>query len=359
LGNIMATISDQQGAQNATLYSASDYAPFGMQMVGRRWNLAGVYRYGFNGKENDNEVKGDGNQQDYGMRIYDPRVGRFLSVDPLIANYSDLAPYLYAEDNPILNIDVEGMAAGDFNTVDPPTKRVPVLKTEPPKRIPDPHRVEEGGRVIRQVLRGAKYIGSSPASLFVRALFSPLSAGEGSSKPDRHAPTSEEILKTTYEHLTNNPDADLSDAEKQALQDRIASGMATQNDLFQQSMMSLNKIKLPGSNVGGGYTAGQVNDLISTEENAQFQVEGIKEALKSGDPNKTGRVWKTDLVTTVYGGKTYILDGHNRFKALSELGQGTPAGAHVQQLSTDEATKLYKDKMDNIKAGDFNLKISE
>src|SRR4249919_2797107 len=36
------------------------------------------YRYGFNGKENDNEVKGQGDQQDYGMRIYDSRLGRFL-----------------------------------------------------------------------------------------------------------------------------------------------------------------------------------------------------------------------------------------------------------------------------------------
>ena len=43
---------------------------------------SGSYRYGFNGKENDNDAKGTGNQQDYGMRIYDPRLGRFLSVDP-------------------------------------------------------------------------------------------------------------------------------------------------------------------------------------------------------------------------------------------------------------------------------------
>ncbi len=42
-----------------------------------------VYRYGFNGKESDDEIKGEGNQQDYGMRIYDTRLGRFLSVDPL------------------------------------------------------------------------------------------------------------------------------------------------------------------------------------------------------------------------------------------------------------------------------------
>ena len=46
-------------------------------MQGRNYNVpsAKAYRYGFNGKENDNEVKGDGNQQDYGMRIYEPRHG--------------------------------------------------------------------------------------------------------------------------------------------------------------------------------------------------------------------------------------------------------------------------------------------
>jgi len=53
---------------------------------------SGGYRYGFNGKENDNEVKGNGNQQDYGMRIYDPRPGKFLSTDPLSNKYPMLTP---------------------------------------------------------------------------------------------------------------------------------------------------------------------------------------------------------------------------------------------------------------------------
>jgi len=48
-----------------------------MIMPGRSYSAQTGYRYGFNGKENDNEVKGEGNEQDYGMRIYDPRVGNF------------------------------------------------------------------------------------------------------------------------------------------------------------------------------------------------------------------------------------------------------------------------------------------
>jgi RHS repeat-associated protein len=54
------------------------------------------YRYGFNGKENDNDVKGEGNQQDYGMRIYDTRLGRFLSVDPLTRKYPYYSPYQFS-----------------------------------------------------------------------------------------------------------------------------------------------------------------------------------------------------------------------------------------------------------------------
>jgi len=69
------------------------------------------YRYGFNGKENDNEVKGEGNQQDYGMRIYDPRLGRFLSVDLLTPNYPMLTPYQFASNTPIAAIDLDGLEA--------------------------------------------------------------------------------------------------------------------------------------------------------------------------------------------------------------------------------------------------------
>jgi RHS repeat-associated protein len=76
-------------------------------MQRRRFDSEG-YRYGFNGKENDNEVKGSGNQQDYGMRIYDPRIGRFLSVDPLTRTYPYYSPYQFAGNKPIWAIDLDG-----------------------------------------------------------------------------------------------------------------------------------------------------------------------------------------------------------------------------------------------------------
>jgi RHS repeat-associated protein len=80
-----------------------------MMEQGRIVASATGYRYGFNGKEKDDEAQGVGNQIDYGARVYDPRVGRFLSVDPLFKGYPWYSPYQYAGNKPIWKIDLDEM----------------------------------------------------------------------------------------------------------------------------------------------------------------------------------------------------------------------------------------------------------
>ena len=87
-----------------------------MAMPGRKFSASAEYRYGFNGKENDNDVKGEGNQQDYGMRIYDPRIGKFLSVDPITSKYPELTPYQFASNRPIDGIDLDGLEYLNYNS---------------------------------------------------------------------------------------------------------------------------------------------------------------------------------------------------------------------------------------------------
>ncbi len=79
--------------------------PFGMMMPGREYQ-AQPSRFGFNGKENDNDVKGFGNQLDYGMRIYDSRLGKFLSLDPVRKEYE--SPYMAFANSPLFCIDPSG-----------------------------------------------------------------------------------------------------------------------------------------------------------------------------------------------------------------------------------------------------------
>lgn len=67
------------------------------------------YRFAFNGKENDNEVEGLGNWQDYGERMYSPRLGRFPNPDPLTKEYPFYSPFQFSGNSPIDNVDLDGL----------------------------------------------------------------------------------------------------------------------------------------------------------------------------------------------------------------------------------------------------------
>jgi RHS repeat-associated protein len=120
LGNVLATVSDRKFAVPSDtsslidhyephIVTAQDYYPFGMMSRVALPNSGRTYKFGFNGKMNDDEVKGGlGNQQDYGMRIYDSRVGRFLSVDPLTKKFPQYTPYSFSGNSPIWLIDKNG-----------------------------------------------------------------------------------------------------------------------------------------------------------------------------------------------------------------------------------------------------------
>jgi len=94
LGNVLAVISDKKilldSVFQADVVSANDYYPFGMTIESRSF-VSETYRFGFNGKENDKDF-GEG-IQDYGMRISDSRISRFLSTDPLYKKYPELTTY--------------------------------------------------------------------------------------------------------------------------------------------------------------------------------------------------------------------------------------------------------------------------
>lgn len=59
--------------------------------------------------EQDNELKGVGNSLDFGARMCDSRVGRWLSLDPLTSKFPYQSPYVYAGNNPVFYIDKNGL----------------------------------------------------------------------------------------------------------------------------------------------------------------------------------------------------------------------------------------------------------
>ncbi len=67
-----------------------------------------AYSFSFNGQERDDEVAGVGNAYDFGARIYDARLGKWFSIDPLAVKQPDWSPYKAFLDNPIVWIDQFG-----------------------------------------------------------------------------------------------------------------------------------------------------------------------------------------------------------------------------------------------------------
>lgn len=88
--------------------SCFDYYPYGMLMPGRN-ESSSDYRYGFQNQETDDEIKGKGNSSNFKYRMHDPRISRFLSLDPLSPSYPSSSPYGFAENRVIEGIELEGL----------------------------------------------------------------------------------------------------------------------------------------------------------------------------------------------------------------------------------------------------------
>ena len=84
-------------------------------LIPNRHNETGNYRYGFQGQEQDDEVKGEGNSINYTFRMHDPRVGRFFAVDPLERKYPSNSPYAFSENRIMDGIELEGLEINLFN----------------------------------------------------------------------------------------------------------------------------------------------------------------------------------------------------------------------------------------------------
>ena len=94
--------------REGSLIQHLEYLPFGEVFVDER-NITidkrFETRYRFNGKEQDCET----GYYYYGARYHNPNLGRFLSVDPLADAFPSQSSYLYAYNNPVRYIDVNGM----------------------------------------------------------------------------------------------------------------------------------------------------------------------------------------------------------------------------------------------------------
>lgn len=102
LGNVRAVIQKVNGSPQIQSYA--DYYPFG-ELLPTRNSLN--YRYAFQGQEKDGETE----MEAFQLRLWDGRIGRWLSPDP----YGQYAsPYLGMGNNPVSMIDPDGGYTSKF-----------------------------------------------------------------------------------------------------------------------------------------------------------------------------------------------------------------------------------------------------
>ncbi len=114
LGNTRVTFGGSQIPGGADIVQTSSYYPFGMVMTQKNYNTSGTNyqqnKYLYNGKEIQDDVLGGVSLglYDYGARMYDPALGRFMTQDAYAEKYISMTPYQYGANNPIKYIDVNG-----------------------------------------------------------------------------------------------------------------------------------------------------------------------------------------------------------------------------------------------------------
>lgn len=84
--------------------------------VGRSWNAGGGYRYGFNGQEKSDEIKGEGNSYTAQFWEYDPRIGRRWNLDPKpTVGWSEYSAF---SNSPLRNSDPFGDTLAPLSTTE-------------------------------------------------------------------------------------------------------------------------------------------------------------------------------------------------------------------------------------------------
>ncbi len=111
LGNVRLSYSDNNNdgsVDSSEIIEEKNYYPFGLIQKGYNMNINGIQNsyLTYNGKEFD--ISLNMNMYDFGARMYDPAIGRFMVIDPMADFVNYQSPYVVADNNPIFFVDEYG-----------------------------------------------------------------------------------------------------------------------------------------------------------------------------------------------------------------------------------------------------------
>ncbi|HTM65468.1 MAG TPA: RHS repeat-associated core domain-containing protein [Flavipsychrobacter sp.] len=274
------------------------------------------YRFGFNGKEKDNEPKGIGNSLDFGARIYDSRLGRWLSIDPQVEDMPWQSPYQFASNSPIYKLDPDGnwdVEIHSFKNRGKMSYGIAILKNR------------NGEEIARYVVRVA---GSS-------------GVGKGYSGSDSRTRSNGDTPTGTYDIDNNNPWWRNSTSQKAAYGNSYRLAMTGEKgEIMQASKERQNTIRMHAGRqeIGNGHDFDPKNKLKFTNGCVRMYQEDLDQMrastvnLQNNDGEERPGVTTIDDDLIESDGKYYtpqdyktLADAKNKLKLIksfsSYLGQ--------------------------------------
>jgi RHS repeat-associated protein len=104
--------------ENGQILQDESYYPFGLSF-GAELSYVNTLnspknKYLYNGKEKQMDF--DLGWYDYGARFYNPELGRWSAIDPLLEKYTNNSPYNYVLNRPLIAFDPDGMRYASYES---------------------------------------------------------------------------------------------------------------------------------------------------------------------------------------------------------------------------------------------------
>ncbi|MFK6999644.1 thrombospondin type 3 repeat-containing protein [Flavobacterium oreochromis] len=344
LGNVLEVITDRKLATTDSnspftftpdVTSYNDYYPFG-SLVPNRHGYSKDYRYGFQGQEKDDQIKGEGNSLNYTFRMHDPRVGRFFATDPLEVIYPWNSPYAFSENRVIDMVELEGLESS-------PTKDKQQNKTGFESGKGSNEKPIILAEVVIETTRTKKESKRDLKKDFVDF------------KPKK--PLFDKPITSRYsdDYWWNKLDITrLRIAEKDGREYEVNDdGYAVRFVRF-KATGGAGGLEFIG---GGGlikftqYSSKTLQTLVSTEQIAGKAAQSSERIAALVERLKSKNIFDAveSIEVFVYKGKRYILDGHHRVEAAKIAQKSLDA----IEYGLEEAYKRFPDKVQQILDGMF------